>query len=106
MGIGVGGIHHRSTHPNRSLMSPITHLARLHRSTQVIIIVFALATTGFFGAGVYAVSNSREKRIDICGEVKELRDDVVRALDILTEKSQAPDVQKARKTIGTPTCDQ
>jgi hypothetical protein len=74
------------------------------RRGQWILITFTVLTLLFFGAAGYAVYNGGQERIDICDEVRELRNDVVRALDILTENSQAPDVKEARETIRTPHC--
>lgn len=81
------------------------------RRGKWVLALFIVATIFFFGAGIYAVSSGVDRdttakvsREDMCREVQELRDDVVKALDILTDNSQEKQVQDARDQIKSPKC--
>ncbi len=50
---------------------------RLNKWVRRMALVFVISTPIFFGAGAYAVWYSNQERNDICGEVQDLRDDLV-----------------------------
>lgn len=83
---------------------PLTHLAKMPRRLQISLILFMLASALFVGALIDQVHYSTTRRSQICQQVKELRTDVVRAIDILSAKPQRPEVLEAKQLIRRPNC--
>lgn len=59
---------------------PLSHLARMPRRLQISLVLFAIITTGFFGAAMFAVWNGGEENKDICDAVVGLREDIVEVI--------------------------
>lgn len=76
----------------------------IRRWARTILALFVGATLTFFGAGAYAVYQGREQRQNTCEEVQELRDDVVKALNILTQHPNNPSVIAAKAVLSEPNC--
>lgn len=72
---------------------------------KFVLPLFVAATLAFFVGAGYAVFNGRSERRTNCEEIRELRNDIISALEILTSHPDSSRVKEAKETISAPSCD-